>query len=118
MEFSIKQESNHELLRRRFMLNQRRITFNFVITILFLFVVLFLHVFQNNRLVALVNEKEGLKRAIVRLEKEKDSLRQQELNLNSLQRIEFVARERLGMVVPTATNHIYITPISEQYEDL
>jgi cell division protein FtsL len=103
------------MLRRRFVLNQRRITFNFTITILFLFCLLFLHVFQNNRLVALVNEKEELKRFIVRLEKERDSLKQQELNLNSLQRIEFVARERLGMIVPTAANRVYV---AETYEDL
>lgn len=98
--FQIRKPSQRELVRKRFLFNQRRITVAFVMGLGFMFSLGFLYLYQSNQLVALVNQREKLLRDKAELEKIRDSLMQEEVRLSSLQRIEFLAREQLGMIVP------------------
>jgi cell division protein FtsL len=109
----VKKQSNKEIVKKRFILNQRKITFTFSIMILFVSILLFFHVFQSNELVALVNEKEKLKRKIQELEKIRENYKQREVSLGSLQRVEFVARDQLGMVSPGQSNRYYLKKDNE-----
>lgn len=84
-------------------------TFVFVISLSFVSSLGFLYLYQANQLVALVNRKEALIRERVELEKERDAQMQEEVHLSALQRIEYLARDRLGMIVPTRDHRIAIS---------
>ncbi|MBW7875903.1 MAG: cell division protein FtsL [Candidatus Cloacimonetes bacterium] len=109
MEIQIRKQSHREQLRQRFLLNQRRITFAFIVSLSFVSSLGFLYLYQANQLVALVNRKEALIRERFALEKDRDAQMQEEVHLSSLQRIEYLARDRLGMIVPTREHRITIT---------
>ena len=102
-----------EALRTRFLGNQKRITFSFIMLLCFASILLLNYLFLDMRLLELVNEGETLKRKIVSLEKRRDKYLQERVMLSSLQRIEFIAKEQLGMVVPTRKDRIYLAKPDE-----
>lgn len=108
MSLSVREQPHNQVLRERFLGNQRRITFSFVAVFSFASALLFLYVFQHMQLLELVNRNEHLKRRIAALGKLSDKYQQEEVMLSSLQRIEFIAREQLGMRSPTANDRLYL----------
>ena len=108
MSLSVREQPHNQVLRERFLGNQRRITFSFVAVFSFASALLFLYVFQHMQLLELVNRNEHLKRRIAALEKLSDKYQQEEVMLSSLQRIEFIAREQLGMRSPTSKDRLYL----------
>lgn len=109
MSLSVKQQPHNQVLRERFLGNQRRITFSFLAVFSFASALLFLYVFQHMQLLELVNQNEKLKRRIAALEKLSDKYQQEEVMLSSLQRIEFIAREQLGMRPPSPQDRLYLS---------
>ena len=108
MSLSVREQPHNQVLRERFLGNQRRITFSFVAVFSFASALLFFYVFQHMQLLELVNRNEHLKRRIAALEKLSDKYQQEEVMLSSLQRIEFIAREQLGMRSPTSRDRLYL----------
>lgn len=108
MSLSVREQPHNQVLRERFLGNQRRITFSFLVIFTFASSLLFLYVYQHMQLLELVNHNEKLKRRIAALEKLSDKYQQEEVMLSSLQRIEFIAREQLGMRPPMAKDRLYL----------
>ena len=113
MSVPVRSIPHQEALRSRFLGNQKRITFSFIMILCFASVLLLNYLFLDMRLLELVNEGETLKRKITALEKRRDKYLQEQVMLSSLQRIEFIAKEQLGMVVPTRKDRIYLARPSE-----
>jgi len=109
MSLLIRKTPHNIALRQRIIGNQKRITFTFIVLLIFALAILLNHVFLHMQLLELVNKKEALKMRIVALEKLKDKYQQEEVMLSSLQRIEFIAKEQLGMIVPARKDRIYLT---------
>jgi len=113
MSVPVRSVPHQEALRTRFLGNQKRITFTFILLLCFASILLLNYLFLDMRLLELVNEGEALKKKIAALEKRRDKYHQEQVMLSSLQRIEFIAKEQLGMVVPTRKDRIYLDKPSE-----
>ncbi|MCO4781842.1 MAG: cell division protein FtsL [Candidatus Cloacimonetes bacterium] len=108
MKIAIKKVPHKEVVKQRFLQNQRKITMSFVFVLLCILVILFVYVYQSMELVALVNEEAIEKRKLAVQEKLLEGYLQQQVSLSSLQRVEFIAKEQLGMVEPDQESVVYI----------
>ena len=108
MKIAIKKVPHKEIVKQRFLQNQRKITISFIFVLLCVSSLLFIYVYQSMELVALVNEEAIEKKAIVTQEKLLESYLQQQVSLSSLQRVEFIAKEQLGLVEPDQNSVLYI----------
>lgn len=113
MSVPVRSIPHQEALRMRFLGNQKKITFSFIVLLCFASILLLNYLFLDMQLLELVNEGEKLKKSITTLEKRRDKYYQEQVMLSSLQRIEFIAKEQLGMVVPTRKDRVYLARPSE-----
>ncbi|PCJ20701.1 MAG: hypothetical protein COB02_04020 [Candidatus Cloacimonadota bacterium] len=108
MKIKIKKTPHKEVLKQRFLQNQKKITMSFIFVLLCISSLLFIYVYQSMELVSLVNEEAIEKKKIATQEKLLESFLQQQVSLSSLQRVEFIAKEQLGMVEPDESSVIYL----------